>query len=184
LNYFENKYILYYSNEHTNKMNTECPICFEVIEGEKNKVITECGHIFHTNCLMKNVSHNGFGCPYCRSIMAEKQENDSDSDSESDTESEWSEVEDDIEEHNGLEGLRHLFARAEGTYIPPPTAEDINRKMMEKGYTMLDLVKVLLTNYQDDCFSETESEYENQITYVDKVVDDLNEIIIEYENVN
>ena len=50
----------------------ECPICMDQIEGEKNKVTTECGHCFHTSCLMKNVVHNGFGCPYCRDAMADE----------------------------------------------------------------------------------------------------------------
>ena len=156
-------------------MNIECPICFDAIEGETNKLVTECGHIFHTNCLMKNVSHNGFGCPYCRSIMAEKID---ESDSDSESESEWSEIEDDTEENNALEGMRILFERAEGTYVPPPTAEDINRKMMEKGYTMLDILKVILTNY-DECYDE--NEHEDQIAYADKVIDDLNDIINELE---
>ena len=48
----------------------ECPICFELID-KINSLTTECGHTFHTSCLMKNVAHNGFGCPYCRTAMAE-----------------------------------------------------------------------------------------------------------------
>ena len=51
---------------------TDCPICMDVIEGTKNCVTTDCGHQFHTNCLMKSVAHNGFGCPYCRTVMAEE----------------------------------------------------------------------------------------------------------------
>jgi hypothetical protein len=50
----------------------ECPICMEVIVTTKNIVITECGHTFHCSCLMTNVAHNGFGCPYCRTAMAEE----------------------------------------------------------------------------------------------------------------
>jgi len=51
---------------------TECPICLISFEPESqiNKVTTECGHTFHCSCLMKNVAHNGFGCPYCRNVMA------------------------------------------------------------------------------------------------------------------
>jgi len=153
--------------------NVDCPICMDIVEGNNNRVTTECGHCFHTSCLMKSVAHNGFGCPYCRSIMAEKID-----DSDSDSESEWSEIEDDTEENNALEGMRILFERAEGTYVPPPTAEDINRKMMEKGYTMLDILKVILTNY-DECYDE--HEHEDQIAYADKVIDDLNDIINELE---
>ena len=50
----------------------ECPICMEELQIGKNCVTTECGHRFHTNCLMTSVAHNGFGCPYCRSVMAEE----------------------------------------------------------------------------------------------------------------
>ena len=62
---------------------TECVICYEEInDGKCNSVVTECGHKFHTNCLMKNVAFNGFGCPYCRTQMAEKRADDSDDDDE------------------------------------------------------------------------------------------------------
>lgn len=50
---------------------SDCPICMDVIEVNKNCVTTECGHCFHASCLMKNVAHNGFECPYCRHTMAE-----------------------------------------------------------------------------------------------------------------
>lgn len=53
----------------------DCPICMDCIESTtKNCVTTECGHRFHTNCLMQSVAHNGFGCPYCRTKMAEEAE--------------------------------------------------------------------------------------------------------------
>jgi hypothetical protein len=47
-------------------MNYDCPICLDKINETKNKTTTDCSHIFHTSCLMKNISLNGFGCPYCR----------------------------------------------------------------------------------------------------------------------
>ena len=68
----------------------DCPICMDCIESTtKNCVTTECGHCFHTNCLMQSVAHNGFGCPYCRSTMAEVPEEE---------ESDWSHEEEDEEE--------------------------------------------------------------------------------------
>lgn len=60
----------------------ECPICMEDVFSGKNCVVTECGHSFHTSCLMTNVAHNGFGCPYCRTEMAAEQEDDSDDEAE------------------------------------------------------------------------------------------------------
>jgi hypothetical protein len=50
--------------------NSECPICMEAIDVTKNVVVTDCGHTFHCSCLMQNAAHNGFGCPYCRTTMA------------------------------------------------------------------------------------------------------------------
>lgn len=58
----------------------ECPICLEVVEVRANRVITECGHIFHCKCLVTNIAHNGFACPYCRTAMAEKVEDDDNND--------------------------------------------------------------------------------------------------------
>ena len=49
----------------------ECPICMDDIDDICNKITTECGHTFHCSCLMRNVAHNGFACPYCRCVMAD-----------------------------------------------------------------------------------------------------------------
>lgn len=58
----------------------DCSICMETIEFSRNCVTTECGHHFHTNCLMTSVAHNGFDCPNCRAVMAEVPEKDSEDD--------------------------------------------------------------------------------------------------------
>ena len=62
--------------EINKKMMDECPICMDAIDPNKNRVTTECGHTFHCSCLMTNVSHNGFACPYCRTAMAEEVEDE------------------------------------------------------------------------------------------------------------
>ena len=78
-------------------MTSECPICFDVINAT-NQTITECGHAFHTNCLMKNVLHNGVGCPYCRTAMCEEPQSlEEDDDEEDDDEDYTEDDEDDIE---------------------------------------------------------------------------------------
>jgi hypothetical protein len=67
------------------------------LSGDRNRVTTECGHQFHTKCLLSNVAYNGFGCPYCRSEMVEEsvanqqhedddEEDDEDDDDEDDDE--------------------------------------------------------------------------------------------------
>ena len=69
-------------------MSCDCPICLENIEGNTNSTITECGHHFHTNCLMQNAAHNGFGCPYCRAVLASKPQGEEDLDDYSDDDEE------------------------------------------------------------------------------------------------
>ena len=64
--------------------NIDCPICMDPIDGNKNIVVTECGHKFHCSCLMKNSCHNGFDCPMCRSAMVEDMEEDDDEEEEDD----------------------------------------------------------------------------------------------------
>ena len=60
----------------------DCPICMDPIDGNKNSVVTECGHKFHCSCLMKNSCHNGFDCPMCRSAMVEDMEEEEEEDDE------------------------------------------------------------------------------------------------------
>ena len=60
----------------------DCPICMDCIVSTTNKVVTECGHCFHTNCLMASIAHNGFGCPCCRAVMAQEPETEQDQDDE------------------------------------------------------------------------------------------------------
>jgi len=149
----------------------ECPICMDQIEGEKNKVTTECGHCFHTSCLMKNVAHNGFGCPYCRDAMAEEPA-DNNSDEEYDEFSIDEEEEGPDYNDNVLRGARWLFQRAEGEeldddedsvldeeedddeQVDKPSVEYIVQKLIQRRVTMADVVKSILLvdhpEYQND----------------------------------
>ena len=87
----------------------ECPICLELILANVNCVTTDCGHSFHTSCLMKNTALNGYDCPYCRTQMAEAPEEDSD-DEDSDSE----EIDAEEEEEYVLMGLRWFTQRING----------------------------------------------------------------------
>ena len=85
----------------------ECPICMDPIDGNKNSVVTECGHKFHCSCLMKNSCHNGFDCPMCRSAMVEEMVEDDDEDeedeeyySEDDSDAEGSETDENADREN------------------------------------------------------------------------------------
>jgi len=155
----------------------ECAICMDSIITSKNKVTTECGHTFHTNCLMANVACNGFGCPLCRAIMAEEPE-----DSEDDFDMSEISVEDSINssmrdltenEYNGylaIPSIRRLF-REEGDdedeeeeeeETPVPSIEYITQKLVQQGVTMEQLVKVLLVDHaqydaiEEECLTESD----------------------------
>jgi hypothetical protein len=56
-------------NSYANPDN-ECSICMDDMYITQNYTKTDCGHCFHTTCLMSNVSHNGFNCPNCRTKMS------------------------------------------------------------------------------------------------------------------
>ena len=62
----------------------ECPICLDDIIGLKNCVTTDCGHTFHCRCLLTNIAHNGFACPFCRAALADVAEDEEEDEDEED----------------------------------------------------------------------------------------------------
>lgn len=81
--------------------NEECPICYDEITNKANKTITECGHCFHSSCLIKHAILTNNGCPLCRQQLAdiiEESDSYSDSDSDSDDYDEDSSDEEEEEE--------------------------------------------------------------------------------------
>ena len=172
----------------------ECPICMDPIESTtRNCVSTECGHCFHTNCLMTSVAHNGFGCPYCRTKMAEEVV---DEDSEYDDESESEEYEqyDDYalrgfrlfnnivngEEHDqedlddegeDAEEDADEEAVAEEEESSPPPVSYVAQKLAEQGVTMETLLKAVLcsvNNYERDYedFERVENEIFGRVSSI------------------
>lgn len=154
-----------------NAFASDCPICMDAIDINKNCVTTECGHCFHTSCLMTNVSRNGFGCPYCRTVMAE---DNTESDSEDDESAQWSDddEEEELYDDYALRGLRFLTNNIEGNEHDMldihdereyeeeiereenrnndiPSATYITEKLIAQGVTMEQLVKALLMNHEE-----------------------------------
>lgn len=142
----------------------ECPICMDVIEFNKNCVTTECGHCFHANCLMQSVAHNGFGCPYCRTKMAEEPEDD-DSDFQYEVEMFgddelrgfrffWNNIngeehdENDDADEQQLEEWEDVDEETSQTLLP--NALHVAHKLRDKGYTYEDLVSLLLIKDHDE----------------------------------
>jgi hypothetical protein len=100
-------------------INVECPICMESIDGLCNRVVTECGHAFHCACLMQNAAHNGFGCPYCRTVMAaEPKEEEDDEDDDG-----WS-IEETVFEEDALTSFRLFHQRTNGEELEEEELEE------------------------------------------------------------
>jgi hypothetical protein len=162
----------------------DCPICFECI-GEKNNITTECGHQFHASCLMTNVSRNGFGCPCCRTAMAETPEEDDDTDDDDETSTLLDEPEEPYSD-DALRGLRMLtdllegndhdqsdvvaehqyLTGEEGVHIPAPapSREAIVRMLRRQEVTYEHLVAWILLDHE---------EYENQYDELERFSGDL-----------
>jgi hypothetical protein len=172
------------SNTNTN----ECPICMECINNDTNRVTTECGHEFHCSCLMHNVAVNGFGCPYCRTVMADEPEDDY-SDSEYDDDASLDDEE--LEDHT-MTSFRMFHQRINGEEIEEEDSEDedervivpdsryIVQELIRKGITMDDLVKKIL--YEE--YSDRGSQYTIYGAKPDEVYDKLDAIMSEYNSEN
>ena len=150
-----------------NRLIDDCPICLDTVEGTKNQTITDCGHCFHTSCLMTSVAHNGFGCPFCRTKMAEEvADEESDYDDEEEEEEMFDDDtlrgfrmfmnnidgdaldEEDLEEENVYE--EEINAVEEPAEEPTaPSASFVAQKLTQEGVTIEDLVKILLIGHDE-----------------------------------
>lgn len=168
--------------------NIDCPICMECVDQVNNRVVTECGHCFHTNCLMQSVAHNGFGCPYCRTKMADEPEEDKST--------EYTEIEDDEEGEEmfsdyALRGLRFFNNQIEGIEhgeddlhdeeeedveedeedtndaenVNVPSVDFVSDKLKQQGITYEKLVSMIL--YQDH------EEYDKNNVMNERFMDEL-----------
>ena len=152
-----------------NAQQVECPICLDVLDltSNRNIVTTECGHSFHCNCIMQSCAHNGFGCPYCRSVMAETPEEEDE------------EFED--EEHDHEDVLEEQEDEEEGApeNHPHPDVVFVTQTLAAQGVTMQQLVSVLLLEHE---------EYENEEEEFDRIADNVWErmrvIISNYQPLN
>ena len=138
---------------------TECPICIEIIDFKKNCVTTECGHCFHTNCLMTSVAHNGFGCPYCRTAMAEEIKEEEEEEEEDDW---YDEEEEEMFSDDSLRAFRFFMNNINGIEHEQedindeseeealvPSAEFLAKKIIEDGVTMEQMVQALLLSHAE-----------------------------------
>jgi len=45
-----------------------CVICFDEIQKQDSYSLEQCGHSFHTDCIVKNIQTGNITCPTCRSF--------------------------------------------------------------------------------------------------------------------
>jgi len=153
----------------------ECPICMEIIELDKNCVKTECGHSFHSNCLMKSIAFNGFGCPYCRFEMVEET---SDSDEDSDDE-ERDDDSNDEERYDDDDGDDDVDEEDDGDEEdvdenqPLPSFELIQKKFIDQGITYESLVKTIMFNSMIYHKNENFEEYQKYNTFMEELFFDI-----------
>ena len=168
---------------------SECSICMDDIVFNKNCVTTECGHCFHASCLLQNVAHNGFNCPYCRNVMADEPEESVEEEEGFDEEGE--EEEEEEEDEDTLRGFRFFFNNVYG--IPHeeedmeeeqeaineaakiPSLAYICQKLIQDGVTFEQLVKARLMGY--DTY---DNEYDNSHDIDEEIFNRMGIIIATY----
>ena len=184
---------------HIQEEEMECPICMEVISNRLvNCVTTDCKHCFHTNCLMRSVAKNGFGCPYCRTNMNKKEDYDDkvgeeDEDDETDEDDYDEDEEDDdtylaeLEEEventslrrfrlfwNGVNGEERDIEDMELEAHAPPS-QFIANKLREKGVTFEKMVNIML--------DMTHEEYSSDEAFddYDELAEEIVQIVEQYK---
>lgn len=140
----------------------ECSICFDEI-GAINTLVTECGHKFHASCVFKSFVNGTFGCPLCRTELAEipKDEDEDEEDDEYDGE--------DDEDEDG-----------EDEYEEPDekfmvSCEQIANKFIKMGYNMADVIALAL---EDSLSGQTKKDSEKYtVEFLDTLRSKFSDII-------
>lgn len=143
----------------------ECVICYESLNATKNRCITECGHEFCLSCMMKHAQRNNGGCPMCRAVLIEEEEDvwtevddSGDEDDEDDIDGESTEESiDGIEDGEDLENEYHI--------------EELESAFMAKGYGLKEALSLLMYK-----FSKTDAKYTKEyIRQLEADIDDMHE---------
>lgn len=168
--------------------NNDCPICMETILGDSNRVVTECGHCFHTNCLMTHVAMRGFGCPYCRNqmmtYMEEPEEEQMDESYVPEQTQDISSIiayEEDVVPN--ILTLDDLNLEEEEEDAPrensPPSPNVMAQKLLERGVTFESLVQLLMGELPE--YSHMNDRLNLPIEKF--VYDKMNDVLREYEQI-
>lgn len=140
---------------------TDCPICMDAVQTNINCVITECGHTFHTRCLLTNIVHNGFGCPYCRTEMVPEELLQGD-DEEDDEMDEAFVVEDDEDEEGREEDRQNWLTAPLDNNVTIRRARMNQLRMYERAHSTM---RLMFTRLEDNEDAEPEDvEFEDYST--------------------
>lgn len=176
-----------------------CPICWDEIEDKtKNIIITECGHTFHSNCFLTNVSRNGFDCPMCRRLLIglpaveDEDEDLMDTDEDYDDFSDESRDEDDDTFINDEENVRirddpeflQIQTREQLIETKPSTnhacdseanlvAKIGNELLTKYGIGYSDLVKALIVHFEMATYSNFASKNMSIWNYIFDKMDNI-----------
>lgn len=165
----------------------ECPICYDCVSNNVNMTTTECGHCFHTSCLLKSCSINGFNCPMCRNNMINNNKNtttanatlEEDNDDELDTETDFIRA---LERSNALGEMfevmallmSHPRARDRPTTIRPIPTQPL---ISETRLPTVSEIRLPPINFTDDdlfdrrILEQDENEIDN---YVEDMIEQRN----------
>lgn len=120
------------------KADTECCICYETIDKNKNNCTTECGHSFCLKCLVTSFAHGNNACPYCRTEVIEMPEEEEDEEDEEDDE-EDEEEDDDNASINIDEDYEYDNDECD--------IDELTRRLESNGFTMKDILSMLIGRY-------------------------------------
>jgi hypothetical protein len=159
--------------------NEECPICYDEITNKSNKTITECGHCFHSSCLIKHAILTKTGCPLCRQQLADIPDADSSDSDSSDYDSSDYEEDSSDEEDEDERPVTAMVSRKR-------TIDHILAEMKRNNITERHLIYTLLTTtfhnrYIERTF-EIKEEDKSKDMEVFNVLDSINHIPVDFRD--
>lgn len=129
------------STNSLDKLETECCICYETINKNKNNCVTECGHVFCLKCLVTSFAHGNNSCPCCRTEMIEMPDDDDDE--------EVNVIEDDDDDYTEVTDTSSDLENIDNDE-DECDIEDLTRRLKANSFDMKDILSMLLGRYVKD----------------------------------
>lgn len=154
----------------------ECPICLDKIHPIKNRATTECGHCFHSSCLIKHSVLTNIVCPMCRCELTDIPE--SDDESEEGEEEDEDEYDDDTSsEEESTEEIPENIQRRNITQIISV--------MTRQNITIRNLVSALISiTYQPSWIEKyfIVNDADNKEDEVMEILDNISSLPVDYRD--